>query len=131
SNLYIWKMDGVGVGTKHDEKFTYDNAIMLEADILYGEATKDASYLSRAQAIGNAMNVVLWNPQYKGYIFNTDPTQTRVNPAWCGWGTQAMIKLYEQDKNEKWLTYARNNIDALNKATRDADTHAYCYFAGF
>lgn len=131
SGLYIWKIDGGGAGTKHYEKFTYDNAIMLEADILFGKATNDASYLAKAQAIGNAMNAVLWNSQYKGYIFNTDPTQTRINPAWCGWGTQGMIRLYEQDKDDKWLTYARNNIDALNKAARNADSKAYYYFAGF
>jgi uncharacterized protein YyaL (SSP411 family) len=131
SGLYIWKIDGPGAGTKHYDKFTYDNAIMLEADILFGKATNDASYLAKAQSIGNAMNAVLWNSQYKGYIFNTDPTQTRVNPAWCGWGTQGMIRLYEQDKDEKWLTYARNNIDALNKAARNNDTHAYYYFSGF
>ncbi|QXV65600.1 hypothetical protein INP83_00415 [Mucilaginibacter sp. 21P] len=131
SGLYIWKVDGGGTGTKHYEKFTYDNAIMLEADILFGQAIKDPSYLAKAQAIGNAMNAVLWNAQYKGYIFNTDPTQTRVNPAWCGWGSQGMIRLYEEDKNEKWLSYARNNIDALNKANRNADTKAYYYFAGF
>jgi len=131
SGLYIWKIDGAGTGTKHFEKFTYDNAVMLEADILLGKATNDPSYLSKAQAIGNSMNAVLWNSQYKGYIFNTDPTQTRVNPAWCGWGTQGMIRLYEQDKDEKWLTYARNNIDALNKAARNADSHAYYFFAGF
>jgi hypothetical protein len=131
SGLYIWKVDGAGAGTKHYEKFTYDNAIMLEADILFGKATNDNSYLAKAQSIGNAMNAVLWNSQYKGYIFNTDPTQTRVNPAWCGWGSQGMIRLYEQDKDEKWLTYARNNIDALNKAARNADTHAYYYFSGF
>jgi uncharacterized protein YyaL (SSP411 family) len=131
SGLYIWKIDGAGAGTKHFEKFTYDNAIMLEADILFGKATNDATYLTKAQSIGNAMNAVLWNAQYKGYIFNTDPTQTRVNPAWCGWGTQGMIRLYEQDKDEKWLTYARNNINALNKAARNADTQAYYYFSDF
>jgi hypothetical protein len=92
SGLYIWKIDGPGAGTKHFEKFTYDNAVMLEADILYVKAVNDASYLAKAQAIGNAMNAVFWNAQYKGYIFNTDPTQTRVNPAWCGWGSQGMIR---------------------------------------
>ncbi|OOQ57754.1 glycoside hydrolase family 76 protein [Mucilaginibacter pedocola] len=132
SGLYIWKIDGGGAGTKHFEKFTYDNAVMLEAYLLYGKAVNDAAgYLAKAQDIGNAMNTVLWNAQYKGYIFNTDPTQTRVNPAWCGWGTQGMIRLYEQDKDEKWLTFARNNINALNTATRNADSHAYYFFAAF
>jgi hypothetical protein len=131
TGLYIWMIDGAGSGTKHTEKFTYDNAIMIEADILYGKAINDATYLTKAQAIGNAMNTVLWNSAYKGYIFNTNPSQTRVNPAWCGWGTQGMIRLYEQDKDAKWLTFAQNNIDALNKAARNNDTHAYYFFSGF
>ncbi|EDM38953.1 hypothetical protein PBAL39_22810 [Pedobacter sp. BAL39] len=104
---------------------------MIEADILFGKATNDPSYLKKAQDIGDAMNKILFNAQYKLYIFNTDPTQTRVNPAWCGWGTQGMIKLYEQDKNEKWLGFARNNIDGLNKASRNPDSHAYYFFSGF
>ena len=131
SGLYIWKIEGAGSGTKRYDKFTYDNAIMLEARILFGQATNEANYLAKAQAIGEAMNMILWNSAYKVYIFNTDPTQTRLNPAWCGWGTQGMIRLYEQDKDEKWLTYARQNIDGINRAARNADTHAYCYFAGF
>ncbi|RYU90977.1 hypothetical protein EWM62_07670 [Mucilaginibacter terrigena] len=131
TGLYIWMVDGTGAGTKHTEKFTYDNAIMIEADILYGKAINDDTYLAKAQAIGNAMNTVLWNSAWKGYIFNTDPSQTRVNPAWCGWGTQGMIRLYEQDKNAKWLTFAQNNIDALNKASRNKDTHGYYFFSGF
>ena len=131
SGLYIWKIDGAGSGTKHFEKFTYDNAIMVEANILFGKATNDASYLSKAQAVGQAMNTILFNTQYKLYIFNTDPAQTRVNPAWCGWGTQAMIRLYEQDKDAKWLGFASDNIDGINKASRSADSHAYYFFSGY
>jgi uncharacterized protein YyaL (SSP411 family) len=131
SDLYVWKIDGAGSGIKHFEKFTYDNAIMIEANILYGKATNDVSYLAKAQAIGEGMNKILFNSQYKVYIFNTDPTQTRANPAWCGWGTQGMIRLYEQDKDQKWLGFARQNIDGLNKAARNIDSHAYYFFAGF
>lgn len=131
SGLYIWRINGPGSGTRHFEKFTYDNAIMLEASIVFGQAINDPKYLAKAKAIGDAMNIILWNSASKGYLFNTDPTQSRVNPAWCGWGTQGMIRLYEQDKDVKWLNYARNNINALNKATRDPNTHAYYYFASF
>jgi uncharacterized protein YyaL (SSP411 family) len=130
TGLYIWRIDGTGAGTKHTEKFTYDNAIMIEADILFGKAMNDNTYLTKAQAIGNAMNTVLWNASYKGYIFNTDPSQTRVNPAWCGWGTQGMIRLYEQDNDAKWLTFSKNNIDALNKASRN-NSGGYYFFSGF
>lgn len=127
--LYIWKIDGPGTGKKHMELFTYDNAVMIEANLLYSTVLNNSSYLSKAQALGNAMNTVLWNPLYKMYVFITDPTQTRVNPAWCGWGSQGMIRLYEADNNSKWLTYAKNNIDGLNKACRDASSKGYYFFA--
>lgn len=129
--LYIWKIDGGGDGTKHFENFTYDNAVMIEANLLYKSVLGDAGYLTKAQLLGNAMNNVLWNAQYKMYIFNTGATDNRVNPAWCAWGSQGMMKLYDADGNKSWLTYAKNNIDGLNKATRDASLHGYYFFAAF
>lgn len=127
--LYIWKIDGAGSGTKHNEIFTYDNAVMVEANLLYSTILNDNSYLTKAQTLGTAMNTVLWNPLYKLYIFNTDPSQSRVNPAWCAWGSQGMIRLYEADKDQKWLTYAKGNIDGLNKACRNTTTSGYYFFA--
>ncbi|RZK80993.1 MAG: hypothetical protein EOO92_06180 [Pedobacter sp.] len=129
SGLYIWKIDGAGEGKKHTDKFTYDNAIMVEAFLLYSTIMNDPSYLTRAQNIGKAMNITLWNAAWKGYIFNTN--ETRINPAWCAWGSQAMIRLYEADKNENWLVYAKENINRLNIANRNQSTFAYYFFAGF
>jgi uncharacterized protein YyaL (SSP411 family) len=129
SGLYIWKIDGPGEGKKHTDKFTYDNAIMVEALILYSKTMNDPAYLLQAQNLGKAMNLKLWNPVWKGYIFNTN--EARINPAWCAWGSQAMIRLYEADKNESWLVYAKENINRLNIATRNPSTFGYCFFAGF
>ena len=129
TRLYIWKIDGPGNGKKHMELFTYDNAVMVEANLLYSTVLNNSSYLAKAQALGNAMNTTLWNPLYKMYVFNTDPTQTRVNPAWCAWGSQGMIRLYEADKDPKWLTFAKGNINGLNKACRDPNTKGYYFFA--
>lgn len=129
SGLFIWMFDGPGATVKHSEKFTYDNAIMVEAYILYSQIMNNSSYLAKAQAVGNAMNNTLWNPARKAYIFNTDITQTRVNPSWCGWGSQAMIKLYQADNNAAWLSFAKGNIDALNIACRNTSTYSYCFFA--
>ena len=89
----------------------------------------DPAYLARAQNIGKAMNITLWNAAWKGYIFNTN--ETRINPAWCAWGSQAMIRLYEADKNESWLVYAKENINRLNIANRNQTTFGYYFFAGF
>ncbi len=129
SGLFIWKYDGPNAAVKHSEKFTYDNAIVLEAYLLYSRIMGNSAYLGKAQALAQAMNTTLWNPAKKAYIFNTDPTQTRVNPAWCGWGSQGMIKLYEADRNPTWLNYARQNIDALNIACRNPADYSYCFFA--
>ncbi|WP_207424650.1 glycoside hydrolase family 76 protein [Desertivirga brevis] len=125
--LFIWKIDGAGNGVKHNELFTYDNAIMVEAYIIYSQVMNDPSYLQRAQALGAAMNTVLWNASRKQYIFNT--TDNRVNPAWCAWGSQAMIRLYEADNNQTWLNYAKQNIDGLNVSNRNSTTKAYHFFA--
>lgn len=129
SGLYIWKIDGTGEGKKHMDKFTYDNAIMVEAFILYSKIMNDPAYLTRAQNLGKAMNMTLWNAAWKGYIFNTN--ETRINPAWCAWGSQAMIRLYEADKDESWLVYAKENINRLNIANRNQTTFGYYFFAGF
>lgn len=129
TGLYNWKYDGPNATVLHTEKFTYDNAIVVEAFLLYSKVLNNSSYLTKAQSVGQSMNNTLWNPLRKAYIFITDPTQTRVNPAWCGWGSQAMIKLYEVDQNANWLNYAKQNIDALNFACRNSTNNAYHFFA--
>jgi hypothetical protein len=129
TGLYIWKIDGSGTGTKHTEKFTYDNAIMVEADLLYASVMSNNSYVTKAQNLGTAMNTTLWNSTYHVYIFNT--ADGRINPAWCVWGSQAMIRLYERDGNTAWLDYAQQNIDYMNSKLRNASTYGYASFCNF
>lgn len=100
---------------------------MVEAFLLYAQATNDKVYVGKAQEIGKAMNRVLWDTQHNVYIFNT--ADRRVTPAWCGWGTQAMIKLYEQDKNASWLSYAKGNVDAINTILLNPANKGYLQFA--
>ncbi len=126
TGCYIWMIDGAEV--RHTEIFTYDNAIMIEAFLDYKDAMNDNSYLSKAQDLGNAMISTLWSKDYNVFIFNT--TDIRVNGAWCGWGSQGMIKLYEADKNSNWLVYAKANIDGMNVILEDPNTHGYYNFAG-
>lgn len=124
SGLYIWEIDANGV--KQTAKFTYDNAIMVEADLLYSQIMGDNTYTTKAQNLGSAMNTTLWNSAHHVYIFNT--TDLRVNPAWCVWGSQAMIRLYERDGNTAWLDYAQQNIDFINTNLRDATSSGYHTF---
>lgn len=126
SGLFIWQYDSTG--KKYGQIFTYDNAIMLEAYLTYSKVMNDPSYLSKAEAIAEAMNTTLWDGARNVYIFNT--ADRRINPAWCGWASEALIKLYETDKNTSWLSYAKGNIDAINTVLRDPASKGYYQFAG-
>lgn len=118
--LYIWEIDSTG---KQMVKFTYDNGIMVEALLLYYQIMGDNSYLTRAENLANAMHTVLWNTTHKVFIFNTN--DLRVNPAWCGWSSQSMIRLYEADSNSNWLNYAQENVDFINSNLRDTTDYGY------
>ena len=126
TGLFIWQYDNTG--KKFPEIFTYDNAIMLEAYLWYSKAMNDPAYINKAEAIANAMNKTLWDGAHNVYVFNT--ADKRINPAWCGWASQSMIRLYEADKNISWLAYAKGNIDAINTVLRDPGSKGYYQFAG-
>jgi uncharacterized protein YyaL (SSP411 family) len=125
SGLYIWQIQKNG--TKDMYKFTYDNAIMVEAQLLYADAMNDNTYTTKAQALGNAMIRGLWDKSYNVFIFNTN--DIRVNPCYSGWATQAMIKLYELDNNSNWLTYAKANVDAINVVLKNTASNGYYQYA--
>lgn len=125
SGLYAWQFEENGL--RNNVFFTYDNAIIVEAFLLYAQAMNDNSYVAKAQSVGQAMNRVLWDASHNVYIFNT--ADRRITPAWCGWGTQAMIKLYEADQNSTWLTYAKGNLDAINTVLLNPANKGYLQFA--
>jgi uncharacterized protein YyaL (SSP411 family) len=126
TGLYVWQIEKNG--TKDTYIFTYDNAIMAEADLLYSTAMGDNSYLTRAQALGNAMIKTLWDVNHNVFIFNTN--DRRISPCYSGWASQAMIKLYEADNNASWLTYAKANIDAINVVMKNSSNNGYYQYAG-
>ncbi|MVN93028.1 glycoside hydrolase family 76 protein [Mucilaginibacter aquatilis] len=126
SGLYIWQIEKNG--SKNNVKFTYDNAIMVEAQLLYADAMGDNTYKTKAQALGNAMIRGLWDKSYNVFIFNTN--DLRVNGCYSGWATQAMIKLYELDQNSNWLVYAKANVDAINVILKNPALNGYYQYAG-
>jgi len=123
--LYIWQIETGGV--KQMTNFTYDNAIMIEADLEYADAFSKAAYVGKAEKLANSLNRVLWDETSGVYQFNTlDP---RVNPTWCGWATQALLHLYQEDPKAIWLDHARRNIDFMNANLRNSQTGGYYNFA--
>jgi uncharacterized protein YyaL (SSP411 family) len=125
NGLYIWEIESGGV--KEDVNFTYDNAIMIEADLLYAQVLGDTSYISKAESVANSLNMVLWNAQSSVYEFNTQ--DSRVNTTWCVWASQSLIRLYQADGNTTWLNYAQENIDFMNRYLRNSTTGSYYDFA--
>jgi hypothetical protein len=75
------------------------------------------------QSLANSLNTVLWNSSYQVYAFNTG--SATVNPTWCGWASEALIRLYQADGNTTWLSYAQENIDFMNTYLRNASTYGY------
>ena len=124
NGLYIWEIESGRV--KEDVNFTYDNAIMIEADLLYAQVIGDSSYIPKAESIANGLNAVLWDSATSVYKFNTQ--DSRVNTTWCVWASQSLIRLYQADNNSTWLTYAQENIDFMNKYLRNATTGGYYDF---
>jgi hypothetical protein len=126
TGLYIWQIEKNG--TVDTYKFTYDNAIMVDADLLWAKAMNDNSYVAKAETLGTAMVNTLYDVTYNVFIFNTN--DIRVNPCYCGWASQAMIDLYETDGNVNWLTYAKANIDRLNVVLKNSSNNGYYQYAG-
>lgn len=126
--LYVWQIttNGTVNGLKSTTEFTYDNAIMAEADLLYYQVMTNNAYLAKAQSVASGLNAKLWNNTYGSYYFNT--ADGRVNPCWCGWASQSLIKLYQVDGNTNWLNYAQRNIDYMNFHLRATNVGGYYQF---
>jgi len=128
NGLYVWQIvtNGTSSGDKSYVVFTYDNAIMMEADLLYYQVMGTNSYKSKAESIATNLNQVLWNNTYGSYYFNS--ADGRVNPTWCGWASQSLIKLYQVDGNSTWLNYAQSNINYMNIHLLDTNIDGYYPF---
>jgi len=126
--LYVWQIttNGTPEGLKSPVEFTYDNAIMIEADLLYCQVMSANDYEAKAQNLARSLNAKLWNNSFGCYYFNT--SDGRVNPCWCGWASQSLIKLFQADGNTSWLKYAQRNIDYMNHYLRNTKVHAYFQF---
>jgi uncharacterized protein YyaL (SSP411 family) len=121
NGLYNWEIESDG--TLQTINFTYDNAIMIEAFILYSQSLGDSSYLTKAETLADSLNAVLYVPTTGVYQLNTGDAQ--INPTWSGWVSQSLIRLYQADNNTRWLNYAQSNIDFINKYMRNPSTGAY------
>jgi len=71
--LYVWQIttNGTAAGSKNMMEFTYDNGIMIEANLLYYQVMTNSIYRTKAQNLANSLNAKLWNNTYGGYYLDT------------------------------------------------------------
>ena len=126
--LYVWQIttNGTPDGARSPVEFTYDNAIMIEADVLYYQIFHTNDYQAKARNVAASLNTRLWRDKYGTYAFNT--ADGRVNPCWCGWASQSLIKLFQTDGDTNWLNFAQRNIDYMNVHLRDHHREGYFTF---
>ncbi|HEU5274719.1 MAG TPA: glycoside hydrolase family 76 protein [Xanthobacteraceae bacterium] len=121
--LYAWKISSSGLDRT---KFAYDQAIMIEAELLMHRATQHlthATHLKRAQSLAMALKATLWDPIFGGFLLNSNEPMR--SPMFCGWVSQSLIRLYETDRNAAWLDHAQANIDVLNLFLRNPADGGY------
>lgn len=126
--LYVWQIttNGMPDGARSSVEFTYDNAIMIEADLLYYQIFHANDYRVKARNVAAGLNARLWHDKYGTYAFNT--ADGRVNPCWCGWASQSLIKLYQADGDTNWVNFAQRNIDYINAHLWDHHRDGYFTF---
>ncbi|HTV43207.1 MAG TPA: glycoside hydrolase family 76 protein [Candidatus Sulfotelmatobacter sp.] len=125
NGLYVWEIvtNGTPSGAKSYVEFAYDNAVMMDADLLYYQVMHTNSYLPKAEAIATNLNQVLWNSTYGSYYINT--ANGDVSPTYSGWVSQSLIQLYQVDGNTTWLNYAQSNINYMNLHLYDTNVDGY------
>jgi hypothetical protein len=117
--LFAWK---TGPSGREATKFTYDQAIMIDAYVLLFGQTADRSWLAKASALADAMHAKLWAPQ-GGYVISTsDP---RLSPVFSAWATVALVDLFQVDPKPKWRARAEQNVGTLETRLRDPTDHGF------
>jgi hypothetical protein len=118
--LYSWKWEAAG---RNDAKFTYDQAIVIDAHLVLYAQTHDAKHLDRARSVANAMHGVLWDAANGGYVISTQ--DRRLSPVFSAWASCTLVRLFEADGDRTWLDRAAANVAALDAHLRDPVTHGY------
>jgi uncharacterized protein YyaL (SSP411 family) len=120
--LYAWR-----TGFANARKFTYDQAIMIEADLLLYRRFHRAEDLVAARELAARMEAILWDPVSDGFYIRSDDVDGghSKSPVFSGWASQALLRLYSVDGDPHWRDLASRNVDALDLFLRDEATGGY------
>jgi hypothetical protein len=99
--------------------FNYDQALAISAELVANQLDGDPNRLTRARAVGQAVQDSFWEPYRGGY--NLQAGIDQVYTAYSAWVSVAQLALFERDGDERWLQMAQRNADALAASMREAD----------
>jgi hypothetical protein len=110
----------------HSRYFNYDQGIAIEAQLSAAQLDGDAGRVSRAQAIGHAVQSAFWSSELGGY--NLEAGIEQVYASYGAWTSLGHLALYAEDADPGWLGLARSNVAGLDARLAEADG-GYAYRA--
>jgi hypothetical protein len=125
TRLYRWSIryedmkNRTGGPILYSRYFNYDQAIVIEAQILIAGLDGRADRLDRAREIGRVMHAALWNPTHGGY--GLEVGVDRIYASYGAWASFGHLALYDLDRDPAWLDLAQLNAEALDAMFRRAD----------
>jgi uncharacterized protein YyaL (SSP411 family) len=129
ANLYRWSIHFEDLGRRRGQIvphrfFNYDQAIIIEAVLaLNRHVTPDPAYLQRAVSLAENLETAFWHGTEGG--FNLEHGIEHVMAIYSSWLTPSLLALHKVQPDERWLTLARHNVDAMNSYLRAADGGYY------
>jgi hypothetical protein len=109
----------------HSRYFNYDQGIAIEAQLAALSLDGDGNRLSRAQAIGHAVQSAFWSGELGGY--NLEAGLDQVYASYGAWTSLGHLALYSVDADPGWLELARSNVSALVDARLHEADGGYAY----
>lgn len=132
-NLYRWSVRyerpdrKTGGPVRGDRYFNYDQAIAIQAQLAMAAIDGDPNRVTRAKAVGESMHTAFWARERGGY--NLEAGVEQVFTSYAAWASMGHLALYATDGDEKWLTMARANANAMAATVAESDgSYAYRHY---
>ncbi|HEY7065359.1 MAG TPA: glycoside hydrolase family 76 protein [Chloroflexota bacterium] len=107
--------------------FNYDQAILIEALVQRARDESDGASLARARTIADHLEGAFWDAALGGYVLEAGVPQLYL--VYAAWLTPALLDLAAADRDPRWLTLARRNVDTLHARLYDPGASGYAHRA--
>jgi hypothetical protein len=99
--------------------FNYDQSLAISAELAAYRLDGDPARLTRARAVGQALQDEFWEQDQGGY--NLEAGVNQVYTAYSAWVSLGHLALFAQDGDPHWLRLAQRNAEALAARMREPE----------